>query len=326
MKKYDVVALSAACVDINILAEESHIDAHGLKKGLTNSIPSEKLSALMKGKEILTKTPGSPGANVVMGIALRGGSAALIGKIANDPHGNFFTGRIRSHGIDYTPVVYDNAEATTTCVLVLTTPDRERTFAFSGNSGLHLSPEDIDRQLLEQAKITYCDSYLWLSTSGKEAVHHAADEAKKSGSKVALALNDADIVARNQPEILALAKSHAHILVGSQNEFMTLLNTETLEDTIAALSALGCTAAMTAGSAGAYIIEDGKSVHVPARKVEKIVDTNGAGDQFAAGFLYGLAQGKSAKESGEIGTHWAADIIQHSGSEPKIGKNAAPSL
>jgi sugar/nucleoside kinase (ribokinase family) len=320
-KTYDIVALSAAAVDISILADDALIDNHGLKKGLTNNVTAETLASILRDNSDATRTPGSPGVNVVAGIALRGGSAALIGKIANDEHGNFFAQRLQSHGVGYTPLLHDEKAAATTCIAVITTPDKERTFAFAGSAGQSLSPEDVDRQLLDKAKIVYLDSYLWLSQSGKDAVHHAADEAKKTGGKVALALNDAHVVGNSREGFLALAASHADILLGDKNEFMTLFGTKTLEDTIEAVKKLGCTAAITAGAEGAYVVENGASTHIPVKKVEKIVDTNGAGDQFAAGFLYGLVQGKSAEQSGHIGSQWAADVIQHRGPEPQVGKN-----
>lgn len=323
-RKYDVVSFSAASVDINILAEDSHLENYGLPKGLSSPIGTGRLAEILENARDITKTPGSPGANVAMGIALRGGSAAMVGKIANDDHGNLISSRLRSHGVDYTPVFPADDQVITTCVVSLTTPDKERTFAFAGAAAYQLAPEDIDHTLIGEAKIAYFDSYLWLSETGQDTVHQAAQAARESGCKVALALNDAALVARNRDKFQTLASSCADILLGDRNEFMAFFGTKTLEETLQAAVDLGCTASITAGAAGAYVVENGKCVHIPVRKVVKIVDTCGAGDQFAAGFLYGLAQGKTAEESGHIGAQWAADVIQHSGAEPRVGKNAAP--
>jgi sugar/nucleoside kinase (ribokinase family) len=302
-KTFDVVALSALCVDIQSAVPDAELARHKLVKGLSNPVSPETVHAIQLADDAL-KTPGSPGGNVVGGIALRGGKAALIGKIGTDSHGVFLTQRLQKHDVAFTPVVAGDGTATSS-VLVLTTPDKERSFAFSNGAGLKLAPEDIDENLIKQAKITYLDSYLWLSDSGQDAVHHAAALAKRYDSKVALALND-------------------DILVGDGKEFMALFNTQTIEETLDKLVQGGFTAALTVGAKGAYVIENGTVAHVPAKKVENIIDTNGAGDQFAAGFLYGLAQGKSAADSGAIGAAWASDIIQHRGAEPRIGKNALP--
>jgi len=322
-KPYDVVALSALCVDIQSAVPESEISRHGLKKGLTNLVSAETIHAIELGDDAL-KTPGSPGGNVAGGIALRGGKVALIGKIANDNAGLFLTERLQKHGVDFTPVVSTNPQTATNAVMVLTTPDRERSFAFASGAAYELAPEDIDESLIAQAKITYLDSYLWLSDSGQDALHHAAALAKQSGGKVAMALNDAALVAKNQEKYLALAVQHADILVGDRKEFMALFGVNTFEDVAAKVAAHGFTAAITAGAKGADVIENGVMTHVPARKVDNLVDTNGAGDQFAAGFIYGLAQGKSAPEGAALGAFWASDVIQHRGAEPQVGKNARP--
>jgi adenosine kinase len=231
---------------------------------------------------------------------------------------------VQGHDVSFTPSVSPAANATTTCVAVLTTPDKERSFAFTKGTAYDIVPEDVDQTLVEQAKITYLDAYLWLSSSGKDTVHHAAEVAKQAGGKVAIALNDADIVKQNQKEFLALARSHGDILVGDQREFSNLFGAATFEETLEAVKELGVTASITAGAKGAYVVEDGQVSFVPSNKVKSVVDTNGAGDQFAAGFLYGLAQGKSAIDAGRQGAHWASDVIQHTGAEPRVGKNAVP--
>ena len=324
-KTFDVVALSALGLDIQSAVPDTELHKHSLKKGLTNLISPTTLAQIQLADDAL-KTPGSPGGNVVSGVALRGGKAALIGKICNDDHGNFLAARLQKHDVHFSPVVASNDDGTvTSCILVLTTPDKERSFAFISGAGLKLGAEDIDDTLVAQAKITYLDSYLWLSDSGQDAVHHAAGIARKTEGRVAMALNDAALVAKHQPKYLALAKQDVDILVGDRNEFMALFGVKTFEEAAAEVAKAGFTAAITAGAKGAYVIENGTITHVPARKVEKIVDTNGAGDQFAAGFLYGLAQGKPAVESAEIGALWASDIIQHRGAEPQIGKNAPAS-
>lgn len=320
-KRFDVVAVGALCVDAQVIGDDALLDRHSLTKAASNDVGAEALKRITAEPD-LPKTAGSPGANVAAGIALRGGNAALIGKVAGDELGSFFAARMQSFGVEYTAVLAEKADVGTTFIMVVTTPDKERTFACYNGAGLAMRPEDVDHALIGDAKITYLDSYLWLSDSGKETVHHAAELAKQSGSLVALSLNDKGIVARNREAFLELAASHADILVGDMKEFGALFGTSTLEETAAAVSKLGKTASITAGAKGAYVVENGVMTHVPANKVERIVDTSGAGDAFAAGFLYGLSQGKPAPEAATIGAGWASEIIQHFGAEPKIGKNA----
>ncbi len=323
MKKYDLVCIGSITVDMQLAAQDADLAAHNLPKGFSTLVTAAEAKEIA-GELKCSRNPGGPGTNVAAGVALRGGAVALTGKIANDDHGTFITQRMADHGVAFTPLLSDNPATGTTVILALTTPDRERSFASAPGASMEMRPEDIDTKLIAQGKITYFDSYLWLSETGRETVAFAADAAKQSGSLVALALNDAGLVARHQPAYLALALSHADILVGDKREFMALFATSTLEETIAKVQSLGVTASITAGAAGAYVIDAAGMTHVPAKLLDKakIVDTNGAGDQFAAGFLYGLAQGKTAAEAGAMGAEWASDIIQHFGAEPKVGRNA----
>ena len=326
-KKYDVVALSAVVVDMQMKAEDADLQKHGLKKGLSNLVDKKVVADIESGLTPL-KSPGGPGVNVASGVALRGGKSVVIGKIANDENGKFITQRFAQNGVQYTPTLSTDTATGTTAVHVLTTPDKERSFAFAAGASMELGPEDVDEEIVKRAKITYLDSYLWLTENGKEAVHHAADVAKKSGGKVAIALNDAKLIEKNRTEVLALVKSHGDILVGDMKEFQALFGTTTPEDTMDAILATKCTAAVTMGKQGAYVAKYGAYTLVPTQKLDQslVVDTNGAGDQFASGFIYGIAEGKDLVTSAQQGAAWAADVIQHFGAEPQAGKNAPKNI
>jgi sugar/nucleoside kinase (ribokinase family) len=330
-KQYDIVALTAICVDIRIESTDEALKEYGVVKGDSTVVGADIFKKILTGHEN-DRAAGSAGGNVAAGIALRGGQSAIIGKIANDANGAFFAKRVAQNDIHYEPVYSANKSTATTAVAALITPDKERSFAFLPGAGAELTPEEVEGQrgLIANAKITYLDSYLWLSESGKAAVHHATDLARESGSRVAVALNSASVVAQNQAGFLALIKK-GDILVGDKQEFANLLGMETFEETKAldALRKLGVTASITAGAAGAFVFDGGehsKLEFVPSLKIpkEKIADTNGAGDQFAAGFIYGLANGKNVVEAGKQATTWAAAVIQHAGAEPRVGKNALP--
>lgn len=316
-KIYDVVAIGSLTVDLQMDAHDGHLETHGIEKSLSNIITRDHQDAIT-GAEAVRRSAGGPASNVAMGIAAHGGSAALAGKIGNDDHGSFFVSRMEAHGVHFTPLLPADGTTPTTSILVLMTPDRERTFAAVLGAGVQMTPEDVDHNLIEKAKIVYLDSYLWLSDSGRETVHHAAAAAKQYGAKVAIGINDAKVVEKNREAFLALIETHGDIILGDKREFMTLFNVATIEEGFEKANALGIIASVTAGSKGAFASENGTVTHIGTKKVEKIMDTNGAGDQYAAGFLYGIAQGLSAEQAGHYGSQWASEIIQKIGAEPEI--------
>lgn len=323
-KKYDVLAFGALVVDIQIASTDDTLDAHNLRKGFTNLVDAKTANTILAAADQPKRSPGGPGTNVAAGIALRGGKAALAGKIAADDNGAFLTQRLQSHGIEFVPLLSDNPATGTTAVLALTTPDKERSFAFAAGASMEMRVEDIDQSLIRDAKIVYIDSYLWLTEDGRDAVRHAAAATKQAGGMLAVSLNDAKLVASHQAEFLALVKSHADIVVGDKREFMALFGTDTVEDTIDAVLGAKVTAAMTLGKQGAYVFKYGAYTQIPAKTIDQslVVDTNGAGDQFAAGFIYGIAEGKDLVASAEQGASWASDVIRHFGAEPQVGRNA----
>jgi fructokinase len=323
-KMYDIVAVSSVCVDIQILADDALLAANGLKKGISNPLDAEKLAAILSLPAV-SQSPGSPGVNVTSGISLRGGRAALIGKTGQDAMAQYLSQRIRDNGTAFTAVV--DTDDPTTVLAAITTPDKERSFAFpEQGAGYKLTPDDIDENLIAQSKMLYLDAFLFLTENGRATARHAADIALRHDTKIVLALNNAELVRNNRAVFMDMAKTYADILVGDQHEFKALFDTPHLGMAIMGANDRHLTASITMGSAGAYILANGTMHMINAQKIarEDIVDTNGAGDQFAAGFLYGLACGKSPAESGAQGAQWASDVIRHMGAEPKVGKNAAP--
>ncbi len=318
-KPHDVAALATMAVDIQLRVEEDYLSQHTLQKGLNNDITSDQMARMIAGKD-LVRSPGGAGGNVVTGIAIRGGKSALIGKIANDNDGRFFAERVCGHGVSFFPSI--DPDHPTTSILVMTTPDAERTFAVLRGAGSHIQPEDVDTHAIASAKVCYIDSYIWPAPHGEDVIRHAAAIAKDSGSVLAIALNDVNITREFRSKMLGLISAQPCIIVGDQNELMTLLDTRTLEETYDAVKALGCITAFTHGKHGAYVTDGTHPfVHVPALIVKNVVDTSGAGDQFAAGFLYGLCQGKDPVDSALIGHTWASAVIQHMGAEPQLSGN-----
>lgn len=322
-KKYDVVAVGAVCVDIQIRADEDFLAAHGMKKGLLVKTDAAGHARMLAGAEDALKTSGGAATNVVVGIALRGGRAGLMGKVAGDAHGRFFSERVQALGVDFTPLVSGEPGAATSTIAVVTTPDKQRSFALAGGAAYDFGPEDVDPDMIRQARIVYLDSFLWLSGSGKAAVHHAAEIARAAGARIAVSLNNEDIIAANQKDYRAFVERFGDITMGDRKENMALYAASDVDGVLSAIHAHpGLVAAVTAGGAGSQIVSDGAAVAIP-RKDVPIVDTTGAGDQYAAGFLYGLANGLPHEDCGRQGASWAADALQHRGGEPRVGINAA---
>lgn len=324
-KIYAVTAIASVTIDISMTGDDALLNTHGLSKGISTEMPTQKLYALIAG-HIDNRSPGGPGCNVANGIALRGGKAAMIAKVGKDVMGAWLAQRINENGTHFMPVTHP--EIPTTILAAISTPDGERTFAHPDNAaGYQLGPEDIDEDLIRNSSIVYLDSYLLFNECGREATRQAAEIARKNGVRVALALNNVPLVIDNRESLLKIARENKAILLGDQNEFMALYNKPNLGLTMLAVNDDSLTAAITMGKDGAHIIHEKTLYHVPANKIDNIVDTNGAGDQFAAGFLHGMATGMSAPDSGRQGALWASQVIQHKGAEPKVGlraQNATP--
>jgi sugar/nucleoside kinase (ribokinase family) len=310
----DILAIGAPAVDIQVFSRDEILQRFGIPKGIGAKFEPAALAQVIAAHENPVRTAGSSGVNIATGIAMRGGTAAFIGTIAHDAHGIFFADRLKLHGVAYTPLLSPRTDAGTTTVAVLTTPDGERSFAVSGDASDDITPDCIDAAQVARAKMVSLDSYLWDTANGAEAALHALALGRSTGTPVALVLNGQDLIAARAD---ALRLAQPDILIGDRAECAAFLGTQSHAETLAALLRSGITAAITAGSDGAHIVTSGRALHIPAVPVRDVVDTSGAGDQFAAGFLWGRTRGLDLEDSARCGTQWAADIIRHAGAEPR---------
>ncbi|MDD9900936.1 MAG: adenosine kinase [Alphaproteobacteria bacterium] len=314
-KTLDIVAVGAPAVDLQFFADDAFLAQQGLKKGQSTATTTQHIADALKGHDVV-KTPGGACTNVVTGIALHSGRAAMIGKIANDENGVWLAQKMKEAHVQFEAAV-TTSDSATACIAVITTPDAERSFLYVGQvAGYELAPEDIDETTIARARYTYIDSFLSFSDSGRQAAQHAADVAKRHNSKVAVSLNSKGHINDNPQHFQTLAQK-ADILLGDQKEFMTLFKTDSMDTVYEELHKLGCMAAITAGAAGSHIVHAGKVTHIPAQKVKNVVDTSGAGDQYAAGVLFGLARRATLEKSAAQGAAWAAHIVQHAGAAPR---------
>ena len=312
----DVVGIGNAIVDVLSEADDAFLERHGLAKGAMTLIDAERGESLYAAMPGRVECSGGSAANTMVGIASLGGRAGYIGKVRDDTLGRLFARDIRSAGVDFrTPPAADGPPSGR--CLVLVTPDAQRTIQTFLGASATLAPQDLDEEAVASAAVTYLEGYLWDPPPAKEAFLEAARIAHGSGRQVALSLSDAFCVERHRQEFRDLLGGHVDILLANETEILSLYETEDLQRALKSLQADCRTAAVTRGAEGSVIVSDEERFDLPAAPVRRVVDTTGAGDLFAAGFLFGLMRGMGPERSGRIGSIAAAEIIGHFGARPE---------
>jgi sugar/nucleoside kinase (ribokinase family) len=314
-KRFDVTAIGNAIVDVLAHADDALLAEHNLPKGAMNLIDAptaEKLYSVMgPGKE----ASGGSAGNTIAGIAALGGKTAYIGKVAADQLGEIFTHDIRAIGVTYdTPPLRGGLP--TARSLIFVTPDAQRTMQTYLGACTQLGPHDVNMDYIASSKVVYLEGYLWDLPPAKNAMLNAAMKAKESGVKVSLTLSDSFCVGRFRDEFLELAEKHVDILFANEIEILSLYRTENFDDALQQVRKHCEIAALTRSEKGSVVV-NGEEVHVidPVPGV-KVVDTTGAGDAYAAGFLYAYTQDLDLKTCGRLGGAMAAEVISQLG--PRI--------
>lgn len=314
--KYDVLCIGNAIVDILARAEDDFIVAEDLQKGTMHLIDAERAESLYAAMGPAIEASGGSAGNTAAGIASFGGSAAFIGKVADDQLGDVYAHDMRAIGVDF-----DTARlvggAPTARSMILITPDGERTMNTFLGACQALGPADIDETVVSDAAITYLEGYLWDPPEAKEAFRRAASIAHDAGRKVSLTLSDPFCVDRFRAEFLGLIRDGTiDILFANDSELRSLYETSSLDSAIAALAGDCPLAAVTVGAEGALVVGRDGVKKVPAVPVDTVVDLTGAGDLFAAGFLFGLARGLDNVHAARLGVLAAGEVIGHVGPRP----------
>ena len=315
-REIDVVGIGNAIVDVLSHAEEDFLAAHGLSKGTMTLIDGARAEALYGEMGPAVEASGGSGANTVAGLASLGGRAGFIGKVSNDQIGGIFRHDIRAAGVTFDTLPSVSGAPTARC-LIFVTPDAQRTMNTFLGACLELGPDDIDPHLVARAKVTYLEGYLWDPPLAKEAFLTAGGVAHDSGRKVALALSDPFCVERHRAEFVDLVKNHVDILFANEHEICSLWQVDDFDAALQATRGHCEIAALTRSEKGSVVLGDGEIHVVDAAKVAKVVDTTGAGDLYAAGFLYGLTSGRGLYECGRIAALAAAEAISHYGARPE---------
>jgi len=313
----DVLGIGNAIVDVLSHAEDSFLDSHGLTKGAMALIDPDQVKMLYDAMGSGVEISGGSAANTIAGLASFGGRGAFIGKVRDDQLGEVFAHDIRALGVRFDTRPTSDGASTARC-LILVTPDAQRTLNTFLGACVELRPEDIDTDLVEASAVTYLEGYLWDPPRAKNAFRKAVEIAHNAGRKVALTLSDSFCVDRYRDEFCALVAGGADIVFANETELLSLYGVDTFDEGLRAIRE-NCEVAVLTRSEKGSVIVDHEEVHViDATPVEHVVDTTGAGDLFAAGFLYGYTRGDGLAECGRLGSLAAAEIISHFGARPDV--------
>jgi sugar/nucleoside kinase (ribokinase family) len=314
----DVLVLGNAIVDVIARTDDDFLQAQDLRKGGMQLIDETRAESLYAAMGPATIVSGGSGANTAVGVAALGGRAAFVGKVRDDELGRLFAHDLRAVGVDFDVAAAADGAATARS-FILVTPDGERTMNTYLGACQALGPGDVDPAAVQAAKIVYLEGYLWDPPAAKEAFRKAVGLAHEAGNAVALTLSDAFCVDRYRDEFLGLMRDGSlDILFANIHELKSLYQTA---DETAALTALREEAdilgVVTRSAEGALVVTRGETRAVPAFPVNRVVDTTGAGDLFAAGFLAGLTGGLGHADCARLGGIAAAEVIQHIGARPQ---------
>ena len=312
----DVVGVGNAIVDVLAQADDAQLTKLALEKGAMTLIDADRAEELYQQMGPGIEVSGGSAANTLAGIASLGGAGAYIGKVRDDTLGKVFAHDLTATGVDYRSRPVADGAPTARC-LIFVTPDAQRTMQTFLGISTELGPEDIDPESIGAAQITYLEGYLFDKDEAKEAFVKAAELAHAAGRKVALTLSDPFCVDRHRAAFRHLVEGHIDILFANEAEIISLYETADFDGALDRVRGQCEVAALTRSEKGSVLVTAGESVEVAAAPVDRVVDTTGAGDLYAAGVLFGLTRGYELEVCGRIGAICAAEIISHYGARPE---------
>ena len=312
----DVLGIGNAIVDVLAHADEGFLVENELAKGAMTLIDAERSERLYDRMGPGIEVSGGSAANTMAGIAAFGGRAGFIGKLRDDQLGRVFAHDIRAAGVAFETPLAADGPSTARC-LILVTPDAQRTMSTYLGACVELGPDEIDEAAVASAAITYLEGYLWDPPAAKEAFRKAHRIAHDNGRRVALTLSDPFCVDRHRDEFRALVGDHIDILFANEAEIVSLYQAADFDAALQDVRGHCAIAALTRGPKGSAIVADGEVHVIDAQPVAHVVDTTGAGDLYAGGFLYGLARGFDLARCARLGGLAAAEVIGHMGARPE---------
>jgi sugar/nucleoside kinase (ribokinase family) len=317
VNRLDVVAIGNAIVDILAPAEDGQIVELGLTKGGMQLVDAAGADALYAQMGSAVEASGGSAANTIAGMAALGRACGFVGQVANDQFGKIFEHDIRTHGVEFTTPAREGEPPTGQC-LIFVTPDGQRTMNTFLGAAQHLDRAALDRPMIERSDVLYLEGYLWNADTSRAAMAEAIAIAKQAGTKVAFTLSEIFVILGHGNDFLGMMeRGEIDILFANEGEIQTLMGTDDFDAAVALAAAKVPTLVVTRGEAGAIAVKDGERYSVAAEPIDRVVDTTGAGDLFAAGFLAGQAEGRSVEHSLAMGAVCAAEIISHFGPRPE---------
>lgn len=318
LPRYDVVGIGNAIVDIIGRCDDAFLVKYDAPKGHMRLVDPATLMTLYNAMGPAVEISGGSAANTIAGVASFGATTGFIGKIANDEFGRIFSHDIKGQGVTFSgKLVEASADKTTSRSLILVTPDGERTMNTYLGVSTDFLPSDLDEEMIAAADYLYLEGYLFDGPQAKAAFRSAAATARKANKKVALTLSDSFCVDRHRDEFLDFIRSGVDVLFANESEITALYQAASFDDAAAACAKDVSLAALTRSAKGSVILADGKATSIAVQPVERVIDTTGAGDLYAGGFLYGLARGLPHETAGRLASLAAAEIISHIGARPE---------
>jgi sugar/nucleoside kinase (ribokinase family) len=313
----DVVALGHPLVDVLVHETDDVVARTGVERGAMTMVDAARSDEIYAQLGPAQESSGGSAANTTVGVASFGGRSAFIGRIADDAFGEVFTHDLRAAGVEFDVSPATDGSPTGRC-LVIVAADAERTMCTYLGAGAEIDAQDVDADRIAGAAVTYLEGYLWDEPGAKEAIRRAASLAQEAGRKVAFTLSDPFCVERHRAEFRELVKSTVDVLFANEDEITSLYETDTF-DAAADLVAGECEiAALTRGALGSVVVNGTDRYAIEAVPIAQLVDTTGAGDAYAAGFLYGLTRGLSLATCGDLGALGASEVISHLGPRPEV--------
>ncbi|MFD2345613.1 adenosine kinase [Sinorhizobium terangae] len=316
MSDYDVLCIGNAIVDIMAQCDEAFLETNGITKGAMKLIDASRADLLYSRMGPAIKSSGGSAGNTAAGVASFGGRAAFVGKVSRDPLGEIYTHDMLAQGVafDTKPL---NGQPQTARSMIFVTPDSERSMNTYLGACAELGPDDVDADKTSRAKVTYFEGYLWDAIRAKEAIRQTATLAHAAGREVSMTLSDPFCVNRYRDEFLELLRtSTVDIVFGNSHEIQSLYQTVSFDEALDALRKDCNIGVVTRSERGSVIVCGNQTIFIKVMQIPELVDTTGAGDSYAAGFLYGYTSGRSLRDCGNLGSLAAGLVIQQIGPRP----------
>ncbi len=317
MKSYKVVGIGNAIVDVLTRTEDETLGNLGIEKGIMQLVDRDRAETLYDAMDNRIEAPGGSVANTLAGIGSLGLPTAFIGRVHDDALGRFYAQAMADDGTDFVNPPVAGGELPTSRSMIFVSPDGERSMNTYLGISAELGPDDVDESVAANAEIVFLEGYLFDKDKGKEAFIRTARACRAAGGRAGIAISDPFCVERHRADFLSLIENELDFVIGNEAEIRSLYQDDSLEADLARVAAICPLVVCTRSGDGVTIMHDGTRTDIPVDKVVP-VDATGAGDQFAAGFLFGLALGRDMATAGRMGCVCAAEVISHMGPRPEV--------